>query len=217
MSELLERIAAATADVGVLSKDKSNRHDGYDYLSEEAVKRAVQSAIAKHLIAPDSITYEVLSDEWLDGRKAAMNYVKLRCVLHWGTTRVEGLGCGRDYGDKALMKAQTSALREAWKTRLTIPTGNDPEKADDSTDERHDDAPAQRGKGGGGVRLPNMAWLGEHANKPIKDVPSEMLVRYGEWKKGKLDPDSQYHARDVAQLDAIRDLLKARKASEATE
>lgn len=143
---ILTRVAKATASVGVLGKDRTNTHDGYDYLSEAAVKRAVQQAIAEFDIAPQSIHFEVLSDEWRDARSGQANYVKIRCILTWNDESfAEGLGCGRDYGDKAILKAQTAAVREAWKNRLTIPTGEDPEKDDARAPRSNDRArPAPR-------------------------------------------------------------------------
>lgn len=131
-TSVLSRIAQATKSVGVLGKDRTNNHDNYSYLSEEAVKQAVQKVIAEFDIAPSGIGFKILSDDWRSGRQAEVNLIKLVCRLEWPDgTFCEGLGSGRDYGDKALLKAQTSAVREAWKNRLTIPTGMDPEKPDE--------------------------------------------------------------------------------------
>lgn len=149
MSELLERVAAATKSVGVLKADKKNTHGGYEYLSEVAVKVAAQKVIAEHNIAPQSITFDVLSDVMVDMKNGGQaNQIKVRCTLSWedGKSQVQGLGCGQDYNDKALMKAQTAAIREAWKARLTLPSDADPE-ADTSTD---NDVPATRGRAASG-------------------------------------------------------------------
>lgn len=132
---LLQRIAKATAEVGVLSKDRTNTHDRYSYLSEEKVKQTVQRLIAEHQIAPQHIDFELICNEWIEAKSGAKrNLVHLRCIMTWEDgSHVVGLGSGIDYADKALMKAQTSAVREAWKNRLTIPTGDDPEKDDSDT------------------------------------------------------------------------------------
>lgn len=133
MSELSERFSVAIGKMGRLEKDKRNEHSRYDYLSEEAVKAAVSKAVAEHNLAPSRITFEVIADEWRSAKQGEANIVKVRAVLCWGEDRVEGLGCGIDYGDKAILKAQTAAIREAWKNRFIIATGHDPE-ADEETD-----------------------------------------------------------------------------------
>lgn len=45
-----------------------------------------------------------------------------------------GIGSGQDAGDKAVMKAQTAAIKYAYMMSLCIATGDDPE-ADRNTDE----------------------------------------------------------------------------------
>ena len=50
------------------------------------------------------------------------------------TLTLKGLGSGQDAGDKAIMKAQTAALKYCYLLSLAIATGDDPE-ADTSTDE----------------------------------------------------------------------------------
>ena len=46
----------------------------------------------------------------------------------------QGIGSGQDAGDKAVMKAQTAAIKYAYMMSLCIATGDDPE-ADAKTDE----------------------------------------------------------------------------------
>lgn len=126
-----ERLAHALASVGTVEKDRTNRHEGYDYQSEAAIKLAAQRALGAHGLAPDKVAFEILSDEWRMSTKTGIEYnmVKVRCTVVVAGSPAEGLGCGRDYGDKALMKAQTSAVREAWKNLFVIPSiGGDPEE-----------------------------------------------------------------------------------------
>lgn len=47
---------------------------------------------------------------------------------------ITGLGSGQDSGDKAVMKAQTAAIKYAYLLSMAISTGDDPE-ADGRTDE----------------------------------------------------------------------------------
>lgn len=132
MSDLLQRVALAAGEIGSLEKDRKNLHQGYDYLSENAVKKATRNAMVKHGILPDHILFDVTASEWRRGKQGELNHVTMRCRLLWGPltnphSEVQGYGSGQDYGDKAIMKAQTTALREALKSRFSIATGQDPE------------------------------------------------------------------------------------------
>lgn len=65
--------------------------------------------------------------------------VRVRLTIHDADSPsflvTEGIGSGQDKGDKAVMKAQTAALKYAWMMALNISTCDDPE-ADESTDRR---------------------------------------------------------------------------------
>lgn len=50
------------------------------------------------------------------------------------TVTITGLGSGQDSGDKAVMKAQTAAIKYAYLLSMAISTGDDPE-ADIKTDQ----------------------------------------------------------------------------------
>ena len=56
---------------------------------------------------------------------------------------ITGIGSGQDSGDKAVMKAQTAAIKYAYMLSLSISTGDDPE-ADARTDENTSVAPAKK-------------------------------------------------------------------------
>lgn len=196
------RLLAALADVGAIQKDAKNDHHGYSYLSENAVKEAAHAAQVAHGVMPDAILLDVLKDEWVPGTKNRMrNMVSARVTLHFGEGRYQGAASGVDYDDKALTKAQTGALREAWKGLFTIATGQDPE-ADNSASVR-EDAP--------GLCLPNMKWLDDDAGKPISEVSDSVLTRYAEWQRPKIK-DDKFKKKNLALLDAIDAVLASRTA-----
>ena len=56
---------------------------------------------------------------------------------------ITGIGSGQDSGDKAVMKAQTAAIKYAYMLSLSISTGDDPE-SDARTDENTSVAPAKK-------------------------------------------------------------------------
>lgn len=140
-AELLTRITAAIGSIGPLEKDKRNQHGGYDYLSEEAVKRVLAKACVEHGITPPRIEMDMLASEDVPAKQGTQHRCIIRCTLRWSeTVFAQGIGCGVDYGDKAVMKAQTAAFREAAKNRLCLATGHDPE-GDPSTDRESGRAP----------------------------------------------------------------------------
>jgi len=200
---LSTRFAHAIGALGRLQKDKRNEHSRYDYLSEEAVKAAVSKVVAEFDLAPFKTRFEVLSDVWRAAKQGEQNIIKLRCILEWAGDQVcEGLGCGIDYGDKAILKAQTSAIREAWKNRFIIATGHDPE-ADEETDKagpsKSEPAPAPAPKRGAKAisagqqqafidacedRAHNLAQDGVAA----KDIGRNVLDAVGAAKSGEIKP-----------------------------
>lgn len=120
----------AMASIGYIQKDKKNTFgQGYKYLSEKAVKEAVQAALIKAEVMPTSIRFDILEDMVRPVGKRDQNIIKLRAVITFpGGYVFEGLGGAADVSDKALMQAQTSAIREAWKNVFCIPSGDDPEQ-----------------------------------------------------------------------------------------
>jgi hypothetical protein len=127
------KLAEAAAAIGRLEKDKRNSHFGYDYLSEEAVKAAANRELTSRGLVPTEVLFEVLRDEQVQTKGGTANMVVVRVTIVVDGCRWQGLGAGSDSGDKAVMKAQTTALREAWKAGLIIASGHDPE-ADEATD-----------------------------------------------------------------------------------
>ncbi len=125
-------LSLAMKHIGRIEKDKENKHGGYKYLSEEAVKVGVHHALVANGLSLDSVTFEVLSDDWIDAKSGRANLIKLRCTVKVAGGVFDGLGAGIDYGDKALFKAQTGAFREALKIAFVIGTGTDPEADEDS-------------------------------------------------------------------------------------
>jgi len=129
--------------VGYLQKDGKNSSQGYKYLSEYKVKREVQKGLVAERLGHQTnvrvIHHKLLS--WVEGeRTRRAMHVIVQCTIELfdpdtgNVVTHSGLGEGFDYGDKATMKAQTVAVREAWKNALSIPSGNDSE-ADSSIDD----------------------------------------------------------------------------------
>jgi hypothetical protein len=125
-------MAQAMAAIPRQPKDRRNAHGGYDYLSEEAVKVACHRAMVSAGIALEGVRLEILSDSMVKAKSGEANMVKIKAILKIGGCHYEGIGAGIDYGDKAMMKAQTAAYREALKLAFVIGTGLDPESDEQS-------------------------------------------------------------------------------------
>lgn len=144
MTSTKENLSAAMAAIGSIAKDRKNSFHGYDYMSEEAVKRAVQKALRDVGEVPKSITFPAdLMRTWEYERKNKRYMcIMVTCRIEFDDGRVfEGLGCGEDSEDKAPMKAQTAAIRECWKNAFCIPSGGDPEIHEENPEPKPRPAP----------------------------------------------------------------------------
>jgi hypothetical protein len=137
---LAGKLAEIGLVVGYVQKDKQNTGQGYSYASAEAVLKKVNSECFSRGIAIQSNAEIVSYNEYgPEGKKKMRAVVKLTLQFidsAEGSTRaiqVEGLGEGMDAGDKAVLKANTSALKYALANAFLISWGDDPE-ADASTD-----------------------------------------------------------------------------------
>lgn len=122
-----------------IPKNGTNSFHGYKYATSADVLEKVNQAFVKHGIV--SIAQPELID-MVDVTTAKGNMEKLATVrMQITLTDVEtgetfdivGLGSGQDNGDKAVMKAETAAIKYAYMLTLAISTGDDPE-ADPNTD-----------------------------------------------------------------------------------
>ena len=137
MSEqtLVQKLADVMAEVGYIQKDATNEFHKYRYASAAAVLSKVNAALSSRGIAVSS-TAELVAHDRIEGAKPkTIAVVKLTLIFNDGTDalQIEGLGSGEDTGDKAVMKANTAALKYALANAFLISWGDDPE-ADPSTD-----------------------------------------------------------------------------------
>ncbi len=133
---LHECLAQTMAEVGYVQKDATNDFQRYKYASAEAVLRKVNTSLSSQGVCCAS-TAELVSHETIQGPKKATFHaiVKLSLTFHKGSDQitVSGLGSGSDTGDKAVMKANTAALKYCLANAFLISWGDDPE-ADVETD-----------------------------------------------------------------------------------
>jgi len=148
---LQECLAQTMGEVGYVQKDATNDFQRYRYASAEAVLKKVNASLSSQGVCCAS-TADMVSHEVIQGAKKATFHaivklsltfrkgsdsvtVKLSLTFRKGSdsVTVEGLGSGSDTGDKAVMKANTAALKYCLANAFLISWGDDPE-ADVETD-----------------------------------------------------------------------------------
>ncbi len=119
-----KKLNAIMADIGTLKKDKRNEHFKYKYLSEEAIKKAVQPQLVKH-----GVNFQVeITDVRHEGNKTTLLMTYRFVDIDTGEM-FEGTfaGEGVDNQDKGTWKALTGAIKYILTTSFLVPTGDDPE------------------------------------------------------------------------------------------
>ena len=123
-----EKITEVMLEVGYLTKDSVNAHYKYRYVSDEKVAGKVREALAKRGVWVEACSSELVSCDPVVVVRNTYTLTDGKDVVRW-----EGIGGGKDAGDKAPMKASTAARKYALINGLMMAAGNDPE-ADMLTD-----------------------------------------------------------------------------------
>ena len=140
MKAIAGKLVQVMAECSQVRKNGSNDFHHYKYATSADVLEKVNAALVKHKLA-SIVTPEVLqSSEILNSKGNAEQRVTVRVAVtlvdadSGESVQLVGLGSGQDGGDKAVMKAQTAAIKYAFLMGLAISTNDDPE-ADSRTDE----------------------------------------------------------------------------------
>lgn len=132
---LAKKLAEIAREVAYVQKDATNSFQKYKYASAEAVLGKVNEALTSRNIAL-STTAELVQYHHGEGKSANVAIVQLTLRFIDGDSSeviaVQGLGQGADKGDKAVMKANTAALKYAYANAFTISWGDDPEATNES-------------------------------------------------------------------------------------
>lgn len=130
---LTKKLLQVMKECSYVQKDAKNDDQKYTYASAGAVLEKVNDSLVKHGIA--TVTRSKVTNSWerVTGRGSTLNFKEVEVEITLidtdsGEERIiTGLGCGMDVADKAVMKAQTAAIKYAWLMSLQIATGDDPE------------------------------------------------------------------------------------------
>lgn len=139
-AKIAKKLVAVMSECSHVGKNGLNSYHQYKYATAEDVLCKVNEALTKNKLASvvtpavDSVV-DVVN---LKGNKEHLVTISVKIELidadSGESIVLQGLGSGQDAGDKAIMKAQTAAIKYAYMMSLCIATGDDPEE-DGKTDE----------------------------------------------------------------------------------
>ena len=139
-TKIAKKLVNVMIECGHIAKNGLNSYHQYKYATAEDVLLKVNSALTKNKIASVVIP-EIASMVNVINLKGNTEHlvtvnVQIKLIDSESGECVDlfGIGSGQDAGDKAVMKAQTAAIKYAYMMSLCIATGDDPE-ADTKTDE----------------------------------------------------------------------------------
>lgn len=135
MSNLREKWLNVMDECGHIVKDGYNDFHRYKYATAAGVLGAVNAALVKNKISTSTESKLLdLRDVSLAGKDKTerLATVEVTVTLYDSesdeTMKFSGIGGGQDAGDKAVMKAQTAAIKYAFMMSLAISTDDDPEQ-----------------------------------------------------------------------------------------
>jgi hypothetical protein len=131
---LASKLAEVAKEVAYVQKDSVNSFQNYKYASAEAVLSKVNEALTSRGIAISS-GVELVNYHQGGPKESSNAIVCITLRFVDGATNevlaVQGLGQGADKSDKAVMKANTAALKYCYANAFTISWGDDPEVPND--------------------------------------------------------------------------------------
>ena len=134
------KLVNVMAEVSHVAKKGTNDFHHYKYATASDVLEKVNETLCKYgiaslaqakLISMENVVNAKGNQEHL---ATVMVSIKLVDTESGESVIISGLGNGQDSGDKAVMKANTAAIKYAYLMTFNISTGDDPE-ADRRTDE----------------------------------------------------------------------------------
>lgn len=124
---IFERLAAVMRDIGSISKDQTNREQGFKFRGIEDVLNGVQPAMAKHQVFTtqtivNSERKEITTKSGKSGQHCIYTYKFTFWTIDGSSVSTYMDGEGIDYGDKGANKCVSIALKYALINTLLIPT-----------------------------------------------------------------------------------------------
>ena len=138
---LYEKLALVMKNCSYIAKTGENTFHGYSYVtSNDVLERINESFSTVGLITMVTPTLldlrEVQTAKGTIDKHATISVsITVLDVETGESIQISGIGSGQDSGDKAIMKAETAAIKYAYMLSFCIATGDDPE-SDSKTDEQ---------------------------------------------------------------------------------
>ena len=122
--KITEKLLKVMQECAHIGKDAINDEVGYPYVSAAKINDAVNRSLTANGIATSAESK--LVDVRNIGEKILAT-VEVEITLYDGdeTLKIKGVGSGIDGGDKSVAKAQTMAVKYAWKNSLLIADSSD--------------------------------------------------------------------------------------------
>ena len=140
-STIFKKLALVMDKCRYIAKSGINEFHGYTYVTSADLLEMVNTALCELQIAT-TVDIELLDLREVSTAKGNIDKlatIKAHVTLHDCESNesvvLTGIGSGQDSSDKAVMKAETAAIKYAYMLSLCVATGNDPE-ADKFVDER---------------------------------------------------------------------------------
>ena len=139
-TKIAKKLVNVMNECSHIAKNGLNSYHQYKYATAEDVLLKVNEALTKNRIAsiviPEVASMVDVTNIKGNTEHLATVNVQIKLIDSESGESVDffGIGSGQDAGDKAVMKAQTAAIKYAYMLSLCIATGDDPE-ADSKTDE----------------------------------------------------------------------------------
>ena len=132
-------ISACMSEIGAISKDKKNKHQGFLYRGIDDVMNAINPVLTRNhvFIAPEVLEQTREERKSINGGLLIYSICKVRFTFYaddGSSIAVVTVGEGMDSGDKATNKAMSIALKYACFQLFCIPT----EEMPDPDAESHD-------------------------------------------------------------------------------
>ncbi len=137
---IAQKLVLIMSECAHVAKDGFNDFHKYSYASASGVLEAINAALVKHKVA-SVVTPAIINSFDVTNAKGNIEHqVTVGCNIllidseSGESIDLYGIGTGQDAGDKAVMKAETAAIKYAYLLSMAISTGDDPE-SDTRTDE----------------------------------------------------------------------------------
>lgn len=133
MQKIAAKLVKVMEEVSYVKKNGVNDFHHYKYAMSADVLEKVNAALTKNklisIALPELINVKEVTTS--KGNVEHLVTIKMEIMLvdaeSGETVTITGIGSGQDAGDKAVMKAQTAAIKYAYLLSMAISTGDDPE------------------------------------------------------------------------------------------